>query len=134
MTRFLYRSRSVAGTDVPASGVILLPNGTPPARGWPVVVWAHGTSGVARTAAPSLMKDLYYGWEGLLQWPLLGYAVVAPDYAGLGTNVPHQYRAYPGLDHDPLVFGSFRDQVRWVEDRFAGKPFIAGDQSPKTCR
>ena len=101
-TRFLYHSRSVAGTDVPASGVILLPNGTAPALGWPVVVWAHGTSGVARAAAPSLMKDLYYGWEGLLQWPLLGYAVVAPDYAGLGTNAPHQYLAAPAQANDVL--------------------------------
>jgi alpha-beta hydrolase superfamily lysophospholipase len=100
--RFLYHSRSVASTDVPASGVILLPNGTPPALGWPVVVWAHGTSGVARGAAPSLMKDLYYGWEGLLQWPLLGYAVVAPDYAGLGTNGPHQYLAAPAQANDVL--------------------------------
>jgi acetyl esterase/lipase len=31
------------------------------------------------------------------------------------------YRSYPGLDHDPLVFGSFRDQLRWVEDRFEGQ-------------
>jgi acetyl esterase/lipase len=49
-----------------------------------------------------------------------------------GTGVA--YRAYPGLDHDPLVFGSFRDQVRWVEERFAGKPFTPGDRSPGTQR
>lgn len=33
-----------------------------------------------------------------------------------------EYLKYPGLDHDPLVFGSFRDQVRWVRDRFEGTP------------
>ena len=38
-----------------------------------------------------------------------------------------KYRVYPGLDHDPLVFGSFRDQLRFVEDRFAGKPFVAAE-------
>jgi acetyl esterase/lipase len=32
------------------------------------------------------------------------------------------YRTYPDLDHDSLVFGSFRDQLRWVQDRFTGKP------------
>ena len=53
--------------------------------------WAHGTTGVARTAAPSLDSHLVYGWEGVLLWPVLGYAVVATDYAGLGTNVAHQY-------------------------------------------
>jgi acetyl esterase/lipase len=37
-----------------------------------------------------------------------------------GTTV--EYKEYPGLDHDSLVFGSFRDQVRWVQARFDGKP------------
>jgi pimeloyl-ACP methyl ester carboxylesterase len=98
--RFLYRSKSALERDVPASGVILIPYGKPPKDGWPVVVWAHGTSGVARRCAPSLMKDLAYSWEGLLQWALLGYAVVAPDYAGLGTNTPHEYLAAPAQAHD----------------------------------
>jgi pimeloyl-ACP methyl ester carboxylesterase len=48
------------------------------------------------------MKDLYYGWQGLLQWPMLGYAVVAPDYAGLGTDVPHQYLTAPAQANDVL--------------------------------
>jgi pimeloyl-ACP methyl ester carboxylesterase len=100
--RFLYSSKAARGEVVPASGVVLLPYGKPPARGWPVVVWAHGTSGVGRPCAPSLMKDLYYGWQGLLQWPLLGYAVVAPDYAGLGTDVPHQYLVAPAQAQDVI--------------------------------
>ena len=100
--RFLYHSRSVSGQDVPASGVILIPYGKPPAGGWPVIVWAHGTSGVGRQFAPSLMKDLYYSWEGLLQWVMLGYAVVAVDYAGLGTNVPHQYLTPPAQAQDVI--------------------------------
>jgi hypothetical protein len=31
-----------------------------------------------------------------------------------------EYKTYPGLDHDGLVFGSFSDQVRWIQARFAG--------------
>jgi alpha-beta hydrolase superfamily lysophospholipase len=100
--RFLYHSQSAGGQGVPASGVILIPYGKPPKDGWPVVVWAHGTSGVGRRCAPSLMKDLWYSWEGLLQWAMLGYAVVAPDYAGLGTNVPHQYLAAPAQAQDVI--------------------------------
>jgi alpha-beta hydrolase superfamily lysophospholipase len=100
--RVLYGSRDAFGRLVPASGVVLIPYGKPPAGGWPVVVWAHGTSGVGRPFAPSLMKDLYYSWEGLLQWPMLGYAVVAPDYAGLGTDVPHQYLAAPAQAQDVI--------------------------------
>jgi len=64
-TRILYHSRSATGRDVPASGVVLVPQGERPHGGWPVIAWAHGTSGVARQCAPSLMKDLYYGDEGL---------------------------------------------------------------------
>jgi hypothetical protein len=95
VVRFLYCSKAALGELVPASGVVLIPYGKPPDGGWPVEVWAHGTSGVGRPGAPSLMKDLYYSWQGLLQWPMLGYAVVAPDYAGLGTAVRHQYLAAP---------------------------------------
>jgi len=29
---------------------------------------------------------------------------------------------YPGLGHDPVVYGSLRDQIEWIGDRFAGKP------------
>ena len=45
--RFLYHSRAFDGKDVPASGVIILPYGDPPEGGWPVIAWAHGTTGVA---------------------------------------------------------------------------------------
>ena len=120
VVRFLYCSRAAGGELVPASGVVLIPYGKPPAGGWPVVVWAHGTSGVGRPCAPSLMKDLYYSWQGLLQWPMLGYAVVAPDYAGLGTDVPHQYLAAPAQAQDVLnAVPAARDAVsqlgtRWV--------------------
>ena len=89
--RFLYHSRAFGREDVPASGVVILPYGDPPEGGWPVIAWAHGTTGVGRVAAPSLDSHLVYGWEGLLIWPTMGYAVVATDYAGLGSNVPHQY-------------------------------------------
>jgi acetyl esterase/lipase len=102
VVRFLYCSKSALDKWVPASGVVLIPYGKPPDGGWPVVVWAHGTSGVGRPCAPSLMKDLYYSWQGLLQWPMLGYAVVAPDYAGLGTAVPHQYLAAPAQAQDVI--------------------------------
>ena len=67
------------------------------------------------------MKDLYYGWEGLFEYPMLGYAVVATDYAGLGTEGAHQYMSYEGLDHDPLVYASLRDQIAWIGARFEGR-------------
>jgi len=83
--RILYHSRSASGEDVAASGVVLVPEGTPPAGGWPVIAWAHGFSGAARQCAPSLMRNLYHG-PFLSMYVNLGYAVVATDYTGLGTN------------------------------------------------
>jgi len=89
--RILYRSKARDGRDVVTSGVVLIPAGHPPQGGWPVIAWAHGTSGVARQCAPSLMKDMEYGSEGLMPMVAAGFAVVATDYAGLGTAGPHQY-------------------------------------------
>jgi len=37
------------------------------------------------------MKSLFYNWEGLYEYVMLGYAVVATDYAGLGTGGRHAY-------------------------------------------
>ena len=87
-TRLLYHSRTAAGGDVGASAVVLTPAGASPHGGWPVVVDAHGTSGMARDCAPSLMRDLYHG-DQMADFLARGYAVVAPDYAGLGTDGAH---------------------------------------------
>jgi alpha-beta hydrolase superfamily lysophospholipase len=37
------------------------------------------------------MKTMFYNWEGLYKYLTLGYAVVATDYAGLGTEGRHAY-------------------------------------------
>jgi Secretory lipase len=88
VVRILYHSRSPNGEDVAVSGVILLPDGTPPAGGWPVIAWAHDFTGSARECAPSLLRNLNEG-PLLSMYAHLGYAVVASDYAGLGTSFPH---------------------------------------------
>ena len=89
--RILYHSLDATGGDVATSAVVLIPAGTAPPKGWPVIAWAHGTSGVARLCAPSAMKDVYYGDEGLMPMVAAGFAVVATDYHGLGTEGSHQY-------------------------------------------
>ncbi len=82
--RILYHSRTANGDDVAVSGVVLIPDGKPPANGWPVIAWAHDFRGMARTCAPSLMRNLGAG-PILAMYANLGYAVVATDYAGLGA-------------------------------------------------
>ncbi len=84
--RILYHSQSASGADVAASGVVLTPAGDPPASGWPVIAWAHAFSGVGRQCAPSLARNLNYG-PAFAMWVGMGYAVVATDYAGLGSDV-----------------------------------------------
>lgn len=82
--RFIYHSQTAAGADVAVSGVILFPDAKPPAGGWPIIAWAHSWTGVARSCAPSLARNLQHG-PFLAMYVHLGYAVVATDYAGLGT-------------------------------------------------
>lgn len=88
--RILYHSVQ-GGKDVVTSAAVLLPEGTPPEGGWPLIAWVHGTSGVARQCAPSAMKDVYYGTLGLADMLKAGFAVVATDYHGLGTVGAHPY-------------------------------------------
>jgi pimeloyl-ACP methyl ester carboxylesterase len=83
--RILYYSRSASGANVAASGVVLFPDRKPPKEGWPVIAWAHAINGVARQCAPSLARNLQHG-PFLSMYVGLGYAVVATDYTGLGTN------------------------------------------------
>lgn len=73
------------------SGTVYLPKGAPPRGGWPVIGWAHGTVGFPDICAPS-----FNGWserdqQYLNNWLKQGYAIVASDYEGLGTNGPHPY-------------------------------------------
>jgi pimeloyl-ACP methyl ester carboxylesterase len=84
-SRVLYHSRTANGEDVAVSAVVLVPDGKAPASGWPVIAWAHEFRGAARQCAPSLMKNLGVG-PLLAMYANLGYAVVATDYSGLGTD------------------------------------------------
>lgn len=91
--RILYRSIGVDGVPVAVSGLLIQPSGEAPAGGWPVIAWAHGTSGSADACAPSLQ-----GPQGIPVLKALlsaGYVVVATDYEGLGTPGPHPYLIGP---------------------------------------
>src|SRR4051812_40015397 len=48
----LYRSTSVAGRKIAVSGLVSVPKGDPPKGGWPVISWAHGTTGIPDVCAP----------------------------------------------------------------------------------
>jgi Secretory lipase len=85
--KLTYVTTNARGKRALSSGTLFLPKGTTPRGGWPVISWAHGTSGLADSCAPSRVgpalpkRDRPY----LANWMREGYAIVASDYAGLGT-------------------------------------------------
>ena len=69
-----------------------MPKGKAPKKGWPIVTWAHGTTGIADSCAPSRTSDHGgYSHPLLQRWIKAGYAVVQTDYEGLGTPGDHPY-------------------------------------------
>ena len=89
-----YRSVGARGENVTVSGTISVPKGKAPKGGWPVITWAHGTTGIADQCAPS--RDgadplVRYAFPLLNTWLKDGYAVVRTDFEGLGTPGLHPY-------------------------------------------
>jgi len=90
-TKVLYTSKSPQRERVAVSGSVVVPNGKPPKGGWPVIVWDHGTTGLADSCAPSRFETGDSLEPFIDEWVGLGYAVVRTDYQGLGTPGPHPY-------------------------------------------
>jgi pimeloyl-ACP methyl ester carboxylesterase len=78
-------------TPVTVSGAIYFPKGAPPTGGWPIIAWAHGTTGIADVCAPSWAPRSQRDIDYLNSWLDQGYAIVATDYQGLGTPGAHPY-------------------------------------------
>lgn len=97
LSRFMYTSLDNTGAIVPATASILWPftpksfNGS---SSYPLVAWAHGTSGVVRQCAVSNIRNLQYDFRSVFTLANVGYAVVIADYVGLGSDEPFNYLAY----------------------------------------
>ncbi len=88
----LYRSTAVDGSPRVVSAVLAVPDRPAPPGGWPLLAWAHGTTGLADRCAPSRGPAFDAGLTQVLtQAPQRGFAVVATDYEGLGTAGAHPY-------------------------------------------
>lgn len=100
LSRFLYVTEDADRRPIPASAFVLLPIAPAAAAGvYNTVAWAHGTAGRARQCAPSNNRQLYYEWLGPFFFASLGYAVVAPDYAGQGTEIQAGFHYEAGYMH-----------------------------------
>lgn len=92
--KVLYRSKNSRGKTIGVSGTLILPRGRAPKGGWPVLSWAHGTSGIADRCAPSRdPSGPYTSYVDKQQnaWLRQGYAIASTDYEGLGTPGVHPY-------------------------------------------
>lgn len=86
--RIVYWTTDAPGKPALSSGAIYLPHGTAPRGGWPVIAWAHGTTGLTDACAYSIAGpvEVDRDWAYLDSWLRQGYAIVATDYAGPGVG------------------------------------------------
>lgn len=90
--RILYTTTRDEGVPALASALVVAP-ATPPPGPRPVIAWAHGTTGIARDCAPTLLPDPL-GAGATPAVPELiadGAVLVATDYLGMGTEGPSPY-------------------------------------------
>ncbi|MEU7144062.1 lipase family protein [Nocardia sp. NPDC046473] len=88
--RLTYWSRGPRG-PMQSTGAVYVPPGPPPAGGWPIVAYAHGTTGIADQCAFTTEPRVYYLDSLYPELLRAGYAVVISDYVGLGTPGTHPY-------------------------------------------
>ncbi|MDI9663192.1 alpha/beta hydrolase [Acinetobacter baumannii] len=86
-----YKMLGQSGQEVQATSLVFTPDTQPPVGGWPIVVWAHGTTGVADVCAPSKAALADSTKDLISKLLAAGYVVVAPDYEGLGTPGIHPF-------------------------------------------
>ncbi|HMR47699.1 MAG TPA: lipase family protein [Arachnia sp.] len=89
--RILYTTTRGDGSPAVASGLVVVPKAGD--GDWPVIAWHHGTTGFGQQCAPSLLDEPFAS-GALFTLPEIidqGWALVAPDYIGLGAAGPHPY-------------------------------------------
>nr|WP_157554324.1 lipase family protein [Nocardia crassostreae] len=88
------------GEAVKASGAMFIPDGPAPAGGWPIMAYDHGTTGLGMGCggqadpASAPYPNERGAEDGIMKYFVSkGFAVVAPDYLGLGRfdTGPHPY-------------------------------------------
>ena len=140
--RILYTSTDGAtgqGQRV-TSGAVFYPMGSPPAGGWPIIAWAHGTVGVSAACAPSRNPRSARDAAYLNRWLREGFVVVATGYQGLGTPGPHLYlharaEAYAMLDGVRSVVGGLPNVANRVvllgQSQGGGAVFATAGYAPE---
>ncbi|KQW92961.1 alpha/beta hydrolase [Acinetobacter sp. Root1280] len=130
-----YKMKGINGQETQATALVFTPKTAPPAGGWPIVVWAHGTKGVADHCAPSRNYLITDGGNApdehthkmIDSFVKDGYVVVAPDYEGLGE--PSEKEIHPFLNLKSEAY-SITDAVvatkNWLGNKASNKWAVAG--------
>lgn len=130
-----YKMKGIKGTETQATALVFTPKTAPPAGGWPIVAWGHGTTGVIDQCAPSRMKLITTTILGVDRsthdmidsFVKEGYVVVAPDYEGLGE--PGGQEMHPFLHLKSAAY-SITDAVvatkSWLGNKVSNKWAVAG--------
>ncbi|MCT1491996.1 hypothetical protein M3G47_05195 [Corynebacterium sanguinis] len=147
-----YGSRNAHGEPIAATGLVTLPRGDAPEGGWPVLSWAHGTTGLSKRAAPSTALDTHPDEETLVlaardylqPWLDKGFAVIQPDYEGLGTVGSGTYTDRHSLasavnemvraTRGEFSFGETWYNTGWSQGGFAAVAAASADDVPSGLR
>ncbi|MBS0965616.1 alpha/beta fold hydrolase [Acetobacter okinawensis] len=134
-------TNGVTGTGlVPVTGAVIYPAGPAPAGGWPIVAWAHGTVGIADSCAPSRNPRSARDQTYLGEWLHRGFAIVATDYQGLGSDGTHPYlnartEAYSVLDGVRAALAGLPDLSNNImivgQSQGAGAAFASAAYAPE---
>jgi dienelactone hydrolase len=124
----LYRSTGIDGEKIAVSASLALPRGKVPKGGWPLITYAHGTTGAADSCAPSRGYDANdltsYAYPLLRRWLKAGYAVVRTDYEGLGTPGVHHFLL--GLSEGRSVLDAARAARAFAPRKLSKRLIISG--------
>lgn len=125
--KVIYKTKNTDGTDIQASGAVIIPNGTVFPDPLPMVSYQHGTIFDDKQAPSYYTSD----GEGTLASLLasLGYIVSAPDYIGYGSsnNLPHTYEQRAGLASASLdMLRAAKETITQEKANWNKNVYIAG--------
>lgn len=124
--RIRYWTRNQDGVKQEVTGIVVAPREAAPPRGRRVIAWTHGTWGVAGKCSLSSKPEFFTQSPALDRMIAQGYVVVAPDYPGLGSSMPHPYLI--GKDTAYSVLDAVR-AARAIPGAAAGSKFAVWGES-----
>ncbi|MDO8287817.1 MAG: alpha/beta fold hydrolase [Parvibaculum sp.] len=116
--RMVYRTRNGAGKEIAVSGLLALPRNTKPTH---LASFQHGTT-TSRDAVPSAPDGT--GIAAAVLFAGNGYALIAPDYIGLGVS--DERHPYLVADDAARAVTDMIDAARKIEGVPGGPVFLSG--------